>query len=290
MDVEDIEQDLFCAICDAFPKYNESRSSLETFLEIVLLSRVKNYIRDRLNQKRGSNTRLSPLDEDKTPDFNNFRSPALLIDTDRALKSLTLYKQIIVLMMRRHTLSQISALFQIPYGQLYTLIQKIHREITENTPTNKETIMLQPLENLTAQQISKLQIDDLTQLYNLINTRLAEAKTMKEKMDDGLNLRFSSTLQKEMQNQSKNTGTVHFWENNFKITADVPKKVVWNSEKIEEVMKPLPESLQKQIVKTSYSVDERMYQTLPQQYKEMLAPARTVTTGKVRYQISLKNQ
>jgi hypothetical protein len=59
---------------------------------------------------------------------------------------------------------------------------------------------------------------------------------------------------------------------------------------MEQVMKPLSESLRKQIIKTSYSVDERMYQTLPQQYKEMLAPARTVTTGKTRYQISFKNQ
>jgi hypothetical protein len=77
---------------------------------------------------------------------------------------------------------------------------------------------------------------DLLQLNNLINTRLAEAKTMKEKLDDGFGLRFSPSLQKELQSQSKNSGTVHFWENDFKIIAEVPKKVTWDKEKMEQVM------------------------------------------------------
>jgi hypothetical protein len=123
-------------------------------------------------------------------------------------------------------------------------------------------------------------------LNNLIRERFAEAKTMKERLNDGLDLRFSLRLQKELQNQSKDTGTVHFREENFRITAEVPKKVTWDSQKTEHIMNLFSESTRKEIFKADYSVDENLYLSLPPQYKEILAPARTVTPGKIRYKIA----
>lgn len=149
--------------------------------------------------------------------------------------------------------------------------------------------MIPQPENLTAQQISRLQINDLMQLTDLINERLAEAKTMKEKLDDGLNLRFSLKLQQKLQDMSKNTGTVHFYENNFKITAEVPKKITWDSQKTEQALQLLSEETRKQLVKISCSIDEKVYLALPPQYREALAPARTVTSGKVRFKITSQN-
>lgn len=138
---------------------------------------------------------------------------------------------------------------------------------------------MQP-KNLTAQQISELPISDLVQLNDLVNEQLIETKIMKERLDDGLNLRFSTQLQKEMQNQFKNTGTVHFRESNFKITAEVTKKIAWDSTKFEPILKLLPS-----VVKNSYSIDEKVYLSLPPEHKALLDQARTVTPGKTRYKI-----
>jgi hypothetical protein len=135
-------------------------------------------------------------------------------------------------------------------------VKEIRKEVA-NVLLNKEKNMIPQPEILTAQQISTLQINDLMQLANLINERLAEAKAMKEKLDDGLNLRFSSQLQQEMSDRSKDIGTVHFRDGKYKITAEVPKKVAWDSTKFESILKTLPE-----IVKTVHSIDEKVYQSL----------------------------
>jgi hypothetical protein len=43
----------------------------------------------------------------------------------------------------------------------------------------------------------------------------------------------------------------------------------------------------RQIIKVSYSIDEKTYLSLPPQYQEVLAPARTVAAGKARFKIAV---
>jgi hypothetical protein len=250
---------------------------------MFLRFRSRNYTRDKLTKKRGRHAFIIPFSEEDPFRPDPFHNLIEQLDAKTIVKSLTLHEQMIALMMQNHSIAQISTFFRIPYKRLYAMIQRMRKTIIKGAK------MLPHIENLTSQQISALPIKDLMQLSDLINRRLAEAKTMKEKIDDGLNLRFSLPLQKELQNLSKDTGTVHFWENDFQITAEVPKKVTWNSEKMEEVAKLLSESTRKQIIKINYSIDEKMYQSLPPPYREALAAARTVTPGKVRYKITPKH-
>jgi hypothetical protein len=226
-----------------------------------------------------------PEDGSSMPDV--FPGLRRQIDVEAVKKSLRLGEQIIICLMQKHSIVEISALFDIPRGQLYTSVRKIRENVSKLLLNERKMPMLPSPENITAKQISVLPIGDLVQLHSLINKRLIEAKTMKERLDDGLELRFALPLQEEMQNQSKDTGTVYLTEGDFRITAEVPKRVAWDPEKMEKALKLLSENTRQQIVKTSYSIDERLYKDLPPQYREVLDPARTVTPGRPRFKISL---
>jgi hypothetical protein len=290
--ISDIDQDLFCEVLKAFEKYDPSKSNPNSFCELVLRRYKKRYITSKLLTKRGrgfynvGEETLYLLESSDTTSQPQ-------IDTKTIIESMTLLNQVIVALLQNHSALETSKLLNVSYGYLNTLLKKIRKEITNKSTNMGEKMQLQReklQEYLTAHQISELPINDLMQLSVLINERFAEAKNMKEKFETGLHLRFSEVLHKEMLDKSKDTGTVHFLENNFKITAEVPKKVTWDNEEMERVMKFLPESQRDKIVKTSYTVDERLYLTLPEVYKRVLASARTVTPGKVRYKISLENQ
>jgi hypothetical protein len=56
---------------------------------------------------------------------------------------------------------------------------------------------------------------------------------------------------------------------------------------MEELVKRIPDERRKDIVKISYSIEERKYSTLPSEYQELFREARTVTPGKTKFQISI---
>jgi hypothetical protein len=275
--IEDVEQDLLCELCCAIKNYDHTKGTVAAFCEIVLQHRIRNYLRDRLTKKKGRHAIQIP-EEENIPSSNASDQLAESMDADVVIKSLPLHEQIIVSMIQNHSVAETSRFFNASSNEFHYIRRKIQRKIAD-TLNNKEEKKMQP-KNLTAQQISELPINDLAQLNDLINEQLAEVKTMKERLDDGLNLRFSIQLQREIQSQFKNTGTVHFRDNNFKITAEVAKKVTWDSMKFEPILKLLPN-----IVKISYSIDEKVYLSLPPEHKALIDQARTVTTGKIRYKI-----
>jgi hypothetical protein len=73
----------------------------------------------------------------------------------------------------------------------------------------------------------------------------------------------------------------------FQIVAEVSKKVTWDPEKMEELVKRIPEDRRKDIVKITYAIEERKYSSLPNEYQEMFREARTITPGKTKFQIIL---
>jgi hypothetical protein len=252
---------------------------------MVLNNRTQNYVRDKLAQKRGRNVIILKLPDDSLPVPNQLELDSRLLDIEQITKSMAVFHQMILLLIGNHSVSAISALFDIPYGQLHTTVQKIRESISKKLANKGKKMTLQP-ENLTPLQISRLPIDDLMQLNNMVNKQLAEIKIMKEKIDDGLNLRFSETVKNNLLSENKDTGTTRFADGVFQIVAEVPKKVAWDTEKMEELVKRIPEERRKDIVKISYSIEERKYSALPTVYQELFHEARTITPGKIRFQIN----
>jgi hypothetical protein len=140
---------------------------------------------------------------------------------------------------------------------------------------------------MSAKEISVLEINDLMELNEQIVNLNTHAKELKEKLDDGLNLRFSEAVKNNLRSENKDTGTTRFFDGAFQIVAEVPKKVTWDNEKMEELVKRIPEDRRKSFVKVVYSIEERKYSALPHEYRELFKEARTITPGKTRFQINL---
>jgi len=92
-----------------------------------------------------------------------------------------------------------------------------------------------------------------------------------------------------LRNENRDTGTTKFVENGFQIVAEVPKKVTWDSEKIDEIIKNISDEKRKAIIKTTHVIDERKYQQLSPEDKTLFADARTITPGKAKFKISIPN-
>jgi hypothetical protein len=60
-----------------------------------------------------------------------------------------------------------------------------------------------------------------------------------------------------------------------------------DTEKMEELVKRIPENMRKSFVKISYAIEERKYAALPHEYQELFREARTITPGKTKIQIIL---
>ena len=149
---------------------------------------------------------------------------------------------------------------------------------------------LSAIETLDVKQLSQLEIYDLADLNEQIAKLVSHTKELKEKLEDALNLRFSETVQNKLHDENKDTGTTKFYENGFQITAEVPKKVAWDSEKIGEIIRTISEEKRKAIIKTTYVIDERKYMQLSPEDKQLFADARTVTPGKTKFRISIPEE
>ncbi len=146
------------------------------------------------------------------------------------------------------------------------------------------------IETMNTKELSALEIFELADLCEQVAKLLSHAKELKEKLDDALNLRFSETVKENLRLENKDTGTTKFTESGFQIVAEVPKKVTWDAQKMEEIIKTIPESHRRDYIKTTYSIDERRYANFSYEYQQLFKPARTVTPGKTKFQIKLPEE
>ena len=149
---------------------------------------------------------------------------------------------------------------------------------------------LATIETLDAKSLSQLEIHDLADLSDQVAKLVNHTKELKEKLEDALNLRFSEMVQNQLHDGNRDTGTAKLYEGGFQIIAEVPKKVTWDSEKIEEIIKTISEEKRKAIIKTSHVIDERKYMQLSPEDKLLFSDARTVTPGKTKFKISIPEE
>jgi hypothetical protein len=306
VDVHDIEQDLLRDVCEAIKFFDGERGNISTFVESVLSNRSKNYLRNRFTTKRGGNIFFEPFEESdalgrRMADPNNDPRQELMkkIDLELAEKSLSLFQLQLYIFLKRHSMADIANFLKIPYASLHFEAQKI-RECIKHAINSQKTLgngeyrywkgagmkNLSVLETMSAKEISALEVGDLMELNEQIVNLNAHVKEMREKLDDGLNLRFAESVKSNLRSDGKDTGTTRFFDGAFQIVAEVPKKIAWDNEQMEELVKRIPEERRKSLVKITYSIEERKYSALPHEYQELFKEARTITPRKTKFQIT----
>lgn len=294
MEKEDIEQELMCRIIASEANFDRSKGSVMHFVSSVLHNAGVDLIRAQNRAKRSGN--LIPYIDQIYCNGN-----ALL-----ELKLSELVKQLphkYRLMYRLLSTSTIAEIARIIGSSRTTVTREIKRLANclfhyNNFENDKFVYLwrkfrmknLSTIETSTTKELSELPVHDLADLNEQVVKLVSHAKELKEKLDDAINLRFAETIRNNLHSEHKDTGTTKFVDGGFQIVAEVPKKVTWDAEQMEKILKAIPEDKRKAIVKVTYTIEERKYSNLPIEYQRMFIPARTVTPGKIRFKIELPEE
>jgi DNA-directed RNA polymerase specialized sigma24 family protein len=298
MDIEDIRQELLCELIAGAKSYDQSKGNFLSFANTILQRKYFTLIEKYNRTKR---TAKFPIVEynDAYQNPRVFDETAAAIDIGRLVSKLPCrYREIINLYLN-HSVSEILGITGRHRSSVYADIKRAKHILRSICLSGEESSAhvfynvggymknLSVLETLAAKEISQLEVHDLMDLSDQVAKLTSHAKELKEKLEDGLNLKFSEAVKNSLRRENKDTGTTRFFDGAFQVTAEVPKKVSWDQEKMEELVKRVPDERRKSMVKIIYVIEERKYAELPREYQELFREARTITPGKTKFQISI---
>lgn len=142
------------------------------------------------------------------------------------------------------------------------------------------------LDRLTASEIDGLppavlaDLDWLLAEENTVNARRRKA------LHDAFERRYASQASQALLADGRDTGTVHLVDGSHAVTVTRPKRVKWNQNALKDVMARLAPETARHIASVEIKIDERKFDALMERDKALLAPARTVETGKATYALS----
>lgn len=135
--------------------------------------------------------------------------------------------------------------------------------------------------------IAALSTDVLSILQGEVEAALACIKTIKDRFDHALDVKFASHAAAARSTEGKDTGTVRIVDEDCTVIADLPKRVRWDQVKLADVVDRIRTAGEdpNEYVSLEYRISERAYGAWPQSIRSVFAPARTVETGKPSYRI-----
>lgn len=292
MNLEDIEQELMLHVISGMKKFNPNLGHYDHFLRKILSYAGKNIL------KRNSRQLYCYQLEGDVATSEIALSDQ--VDLNKAIAEFPNRYKLICKSLTQYTVMEIAEMLHLSKASIYRDLQFVRTFFRTRNNSSEEAEFLirgrfvmknlSTIETLDVKQLSRLEVYDLADLNEQVVKLVSHTKELKEKLEDALNLRFSETIQNNLRNENRDTGTTKFFENGFQITAEVPKKVTWDSEKIGEIIKNISEEKRKAIIKTTHVIDERKYAQLSPEDKQLFADARTVTPGKTRLHITLPEE
>ncbi len=149
------------------------------------------------------------------------------------------------------------------------------------------TITLEEARLLSVGEMNGLSAEDLAQLQSAAGDLFRQAKDLKDWIDGAIALKYDARAKALRAQLGKDTGTVHFDDDGVRITADLPKKPVWDQKKLSEIAERITASGDDptEYLDITYKIAERKYTAWPEHLREVFAPARTLRTGKPAFQL-----
>lgn len=129
----------------------------------------------------------------------------------------------------------------------------------------------------------------LFQLRNESADLLAAAKAIADHVDRALDLKYADQARSVRLATGKDTGVVHFDDGRVRITADLPKKIDWDQQRLADIVRRIAANGDDpaEYVEISYRVSEAKFSAWPESLKSAFAPARTLKTGKAGFRLAL---
>lgn len=147
---------------------------------------------------------------------------------------------------------------------------------------------LAQMDKMTAEEVQAIPQDQLVMLIEDLAEKAKVQASRKARLDAEVSRRYldKATIQRRAEN--KLTGTVNIIDGEWKVKADLPKKVDWDQAKLREAVKVLETEWEEdptEYVTIEYSVPEKNYTAWPKKIKKLFEPARTLGTGKPTFKI-----
>jgi hypothetical protein len=143
-----------------------------------------------------------------------------------------------------------------------------------------------------AGDLAALQSEALFQLKNDAADLLSVARAIVEHIDRALDLKYADRAHALRLAAGKDTGVVHFDDGRVRITADLPKRIEWDQQRLAEVVRRIANGGEDptEYVEISYRVSETKFNAWPESLKSAFAPARTLKTGKPGFRLALMKE
>jgi len=138
--------------------------------------------------------------------------------------------------------------------------------------------------------IAKLSPKQLSGLLHDATELLNHAKKTRQWVEAAIAMKYEEQIRAKRQRMGKDTGIIHLEDDGFKLTTDIPKKPVWDQNKLVQIIA----DIQKQgddpseyvTVTTDYKVPESKYNAWPKSIQKVFDPARILKTGKPTYSLT----
>lgn len=150
------------------------------------------------------------------------------------------------------------------------------------------TIMLEEARSLSIGEMSGLSARELMRLQSAATESLRRAKDLSDWINGAVALKYEAQTKALRAQLGKETGIVHFDDDGVLVTAELPKKPVWDQKKLSEIAGRIAAAGDDpaEFLEITYKVAERKYTAWPESLREVFASARTLKTGKPGFQLT----
>ena len=157
---------------------------------------------------------------------------------------------------------------------------------------NLGKINLTDVPNIPIGTLSKLAPEQLLSLQEQAFQHLQRAKMLKDWLDNSIALKYRDVASNIRRLDSKDTGTVHFTDGDFKVTSVLTKKVEWNQDRLKDVVSAIRKHGDNpdEYVDTSYKISETKYTAWPEHIKNIFKPARVFKLAKESFVITASKE
>ena len=147
-----------------------------------------------------------------------------------------------------------------------------------NTPSVDDLL------NMPTGELAQMPVELLASLQAELAHATTQLRSATTRFNTALEVRYASRASDARRACGKDTGTVRLVDGDYTVVADLPKRVDWDQEKLEQIAANIANSGEDPVefIDTKLTVSERKYGALPEAWRKGFEPARSVKTGSLK--------
>ncbi|MEN8983786.1 MAG: hypothetical protein ABF255_16670 [Planktotalea arctica] len=149
-------------------------------------------------------------------------------------------------------------------------------------PVNSPSV--DDLLNMPTGELAQMPVELLASLQAELAHATTQLRSATTRFNTALEVRYATRASDARRACGKDTGTVRLVDGDYTVVADLPKRVDWDQEKLEQIAANIANSGEDPVefIDTKLTVSERKYGALPEAWRKGFEPARSVKTGSLK--------